>query len=162
MISGSYGCVYENDSLLGQSCRRILTSERYNCVRFQVLTAVSMMFRVVFWDILPCKMIVDLRFRGAYCLHHPWWSQKTTLNIRCNCLYHQVNCPDYTRSTHLWNVGLLLWDYTALYPRRLPSSSHSLLTKTSPYLSIVYFITLYGFLSNLILCNCLTHSCLKM
>jgi hypothetical protein len=28
-------------------------------VRFQVLTAVSMMFRVVFWDILPCKMIVD-------------------------------------------------------------------------------------------------------
>jgi hypothetical protein len=25
-----------------------------------------MMFRVVFWDILPCKMIVDRRFRGAY------------------------------------------------------------------------------------------------
>jgi hypothetical protein len=32
-------------------------------VRFQVLTAASMMFRVVFWDILPCKMIVDRRFR---------------------------------------------------------------------------------------------------
>jgi hypothetical protein len=29
-----------------------------------------MMFRVVFWDILPFKMIVDRRFRGAYCLHH--------------------------------------------------------------------------------------------
>jgi hypothetical protein len=28
-------------------------------VRFQVLTAVSMMFRIVFWDVLPCKMIVD-------------------------------------------------------------------------------------------------------
>jgi hypothetical protein len=28
-------------------------------VRFQVLTAASMMYRVVFWDILPCKMIVD-------------------------------------------------------------------------------------------------------
>jgi hypothetical protein len=38
-------------------------------VRFKVLTAASMMFRVVFWDILPCKMIVDRRFRGAYCLH---------------------------------------------------------------------------------------------
>jgi hypothetical protein len=37
-------------------------------VRFQVLTAASMMFRTVFWDILPCKMIVDRRFRGAYCL----------------------------------------------------------------------------------------------
>jgi hypothetical protein len=29
-------------------------------VRFQVLTAASMMFRIVFWDVLPCKMIVDL------------------------------------------------------------------------------------------------------
>jgi hypothetical protein len=67
-------------------------------VRFQVLTAASTMFRVVFWDILPCKMIVDRRFRGAYCLHHQGWqyaplkrrstiiihgstSQKTTLNM---------------------------------------------------------------------------------
>jgi hypothetical protein len=24
-----------------------------------------MMFRVVFWDILPCKIIVDRRFRGV-------------------------------------------------------------------------------------------------
>jgi hypothetical protein len=32
------------------------------------------MFRIVFWDILPCKMIVERRFRGAYCLHHQgWW-----------------------------------------------------------------------------------------
>jgi hypothetical protein len=29
-----------------------------------------MMFRVVFWVILPCKMIVDRRFGGAYCLHY--------------------------------------------------------------------------------------------
>jgi hypothetical protein len=28
-------------------------------VRFQVLTAASMMFRAVFWVILPCRMIVD-------------------------------------------------------------------------------------------------------
>jgi hypothetical protein len=39
------------------------------------------MFRAVFWVILPCEMIVDRRFRGAYCLHHPWWWQKTALNI---------------------------------------------------------------------------------
>jgi hypothetical protein len=45
-------------------------------------------FRVVFWDTLPCKMIVDRRFRGAYCLHHQGSlilhgsvTQKTTLNI---------------------------------------------------------------------------------
>jgi hypothetical protein len=29
-----------------------------------------MMFRIVFWDVLPCKMIVDRRFSGAYCLQH--------------------------------------------------------------------------------------------
>jgi hypothetical protein len=39
-------------------------------VRFQVLTAASMKFRV-FWDILPHSQIdVDQRFRGACCLHH--------------------------------------------------------------------------------------------
>jgi hypothetical protein len=30
-------------------------------------------FRIVFWDVLPCKMIVNRCFRGAYCLHHQWW-----------------------------------------------------------------------------------------
>jgi hypothetical protein len=28
-----------------------------------------MKFRIVFWDVLPCKIIVDRRFRGTYCLH---------------------------------------------------------------------------------------------
>jgi hypothetical protein len=27
---------------------------------------IIILFRVVFWDILPCKMIVDRCFRGAY------------------------------------------------------------------------------------------------
>jgi len=31
------------------------------------------MFRIVFWDVLACKMIVDRRFRGAYCLHNQGW-----------------------------------------------------------------------------------------
>jgi hypothetical protein len=42
-------------------------------VRFQVLTAASMMFRVVFSDVLPCKIIFDRRFGGTYCLHHQGW-----------------------------------------------------------------------------------------
>jgi hypothetical protein len=29
-------------------------------MRFQVLAAASMKFRIVFWDVLPCKIIVDL------------------------------------------------------------------------------------------------------
>jgi hypothetical protein len=35
--------------------------------------------------------------------------------------HHQDHIPDNGGSTHLWNVGLLLWDYTLLYPRRLSS-----------------------------------------
>jgi hypothetical protein len=27
-----------------------------------------MMFRIVVWDVLPCKILVDRRFRGAYCV----------------------------------------------------------------------------------------------
>jgi hypothetical protein len=54
-------------------------------VRFQVLTAASMKFRFVFWDILPCKITVDRRFRSTCCLHHQGdeacsTSQKTNLN----------------------------------------------------------------------------------
>jgi hypothetical protein len=47
-------------------------------VRFQVLTAASMMFIAVFWVVLPCKMIVDRRFRGTCCLHHQGWRQLWT------------------------------------------------------------------------------------
>jgi hypothetical protein len=39
-------------------------------VRFQVLTAVGMKFRV-FWDVALCNHIeVDRHFRGVYCLRH--------------------------------------------------------------------------------------------
>jgi hypothetical protein len=42
--------------------RRLSSSGRLIDVRFQVLTAASMKFRFVFWDVLPCKIIVDRRF----------------------------------------------------------------------------------------------------
>jgi hypothetical protein len=45
---------------------RILQMDKDKSVRFQVLTAASMMFRAVFWVILPCKMIVDRRFTRQY------------------------------------------------------------------------------------------------
>jgi hypothetical protein len=51
------------------------------------------MFRIVFWDILPCKMIVDRRFRGTYCI------------------------SDVGARTHILHVGLKSF-YTAVYPRR--------------------------------------------
>jgi hypothetical protein len=36
-------------------------------VRFQVLTAASMKFRFAFWDVLPCKIFFDRRFRDTCC-----------------------------------------------------------------------------------------------
>jgi hypothetical protein len=42
----------------------------YEFVTFQVLTAASMKM-IAFWDIEPCSLVVvDGRFRSAYCLHH--------------------------------------------------------------------------------------------
>jgi hypothetical protein len=53
-----------------------------HCVRFQVLTAASMKFRIVFWDVLPCKIIVDRRFRGTCCLPHQRWLFYTAVHPR--------------------------------------------------------------------------------
>jgi hypothetical protein len=51
------------------------------------------------WVVAPCSMVeVCQRFRGPCCLHH------------------QGDRKD------LWNVGKLLSDYTALQPRRQPST----------------------------------------
>jgi hypothetical protein len=38
--------------------------EHLDYVRFQVLTAASMKFRIVLWDVLPCKIIVDRFHQG--------------------------------------------------------------------------------------------------
>jgi hypothetical protein len=70
-----------------------------NFVKLQVLTAASMKFRIVFLDVLPCRIIVDRRLRGTCCLHHQGW------------------VPDDGGSTYLWNIGRKLF-YTAVHPRR--------------------------------------------
>jgi hypothetical protein len=48
----------------------VLKWDEDDSVRFQVLTAASVKFRV-FWNLAPCSHVeVDRRFRSAYCLHH--------------------------------------------------------------------------------------------
>jgi hypothetical protein len=39
-------------------------------------------FRIVFCDVLPCKIIVDRRFRDAYCLHHQGWCWRIENKMR--------------------------------------------------------------------------------
>jgi hypothetical protein len=47
-----------------------------------------------FWDVLPCKIIVDRRFRGTCC--HGSTSQKTILNFKTNLLQEDyLNITDY-------------------------------------------------------------------
>jgi hypothetical protein len=77
-----------------------------------------------FWDTAPCSLVwVRWRLRGTYCFHH------------------KVMKPGHGGSTHLWNVGLLQWKYTALYLRKLSSSywppsepeiSHNTITDYGP------------------------------
>jgi hypothetical protein len=81
----------------------------WNVVRFKVLTAASMKFRIVFWDVLPCKIIVDRRFRGTYCLHH--------LKRRSTIILHG-STSQKTILNFIWNV-VLPRDYMPLCRRRL-------------------------------------------
>jgi hypothetical protein len=55
----------------------------------------------VFWNMVPCSLVVDRLFRGVCYLH---------------------DRPDYGGRTHLWKVSLLLQEYTTSCPRTLSSS----------------------------------------
>jgi hypothetical protein len=50
----------------------------------------NVMFRIVFWDVLPCKIIVDRRFGGTDFLHHPGgcWRQYVPLKRRSAIILH--------------------------------------------------------------------------
>jgi hypothetical protein len=66
----SDGDVFSNNIKVYRKLLTYLVKIGNVVVGFQVLTAVSMKFRV-FWDVAPCSHVeVDRRFRGAYCLHH--------------------------------------------------------------------------------------------
>jgi hypothetical protein len=79
------------------------------------------MFRVVFWDILPCKIIVDRRFRGAYCLHHQGvFLQRITVttNLQKNDDIRSYYCNSYRRYV-AWITSLgCRWtpENTPIYP----------------------------------------------
>jgi hypothetical protein len=55
LLTIPYNCLFCVTPQVSKRCQGRLLCY---CVRFQVLTAASMMFRIVFWDELPCKMIV--------------------------------------------------------------------------------------------------------
>jgi hypothetical protein len=54
------------------------------------------LFRAVFWVVLPCKMIVDRRFRGTYCLHH----QASSLNSSEHHTRRRENLKSHNTKLH--------------------------------------------------------------
>jgi hypothetical protein len=104
-----------------------LSLSRYTSLymRFQVLPAASMMFRVVFWDILPCKIIVDRRFRGAYMAVYPrrqlWTLSVVLLNCAKNmCLWSVCSSTNifyvqFLSASILDNTGIFKFMHEVLY-----------------------------------------------
>jgi hypothetical protein len=75
---------------------------------FEVLIAVSTMIPV-FCFVAPCSLVeVYQRFRSPCCFHHQGVNHR----------------PDDGGSKDLWNIGKLLPNYTALQPRRQPSTKY--------------------------------------
>jgi hypothetical protein len=71
----SFGILLETQSSTdrhSRDCEKVGISDKTS-KKYTLLDFVMLVFRVVFWVILPCKMIVDWRFRGVYCLHHQGW-----------------------------------------------------------------------------------------
>jgi hypothetical protein len=83
--------------------------ECLNCTYVFIRRAIKLRVTVV-WVVASCSLVDGYRrFRGSRCFHH-----QDDENIRSS--------PDDGGSKHLWNVGKLLPDHTAHYPRRQPSS----------------------------------------
>jgi hypothetical protein len=74
----------------------------------QIVFILILIFNVVTFQVLVAAIIKIIAF---------WVIQSCSLEVD---------------STHLWNVGLLHWDYTALYPRWLPSSILILFSQSVP------------------------------
>jgi hypothetical protein len=102
LLPTSSGCetkrryIPEDSKLNPRRCENLKSHKNWNftssdnwkqptSVRFQVLTAASMKFKIVFWDVLPCKIILDRRFRGTCCFH-----QHVPLKRRSTIFYTEV------------------------------------------------------------------------
>jgi hypothetical protein len=78
-------------------------------VRFQVLTAASMKYRV-FWDVAPCSHVeVDRRFVGAYCPHHrpDDGGFLRFYSVSADVFVRSPNCHDLSRTSHVHRVRMI-------------------------------------------------------
>jgi hypothetical protein len=83
-------------------------------LRFQVPTAASMKFRIVFWDVLPCRIISDRRFRGTCCFHHQGWDEHVPLKRRSTIILHGSISQKIILSIIIINLLMII---TKWYPQ---------------------------------------------
>jgi hypothetical protein len=62
-------------SIWGTAKKTVEIASNWIKIRAGTTPDTILQFRIVFWDVLPCKIIVDRRFRGTYFLHHQGWRQ---------------------------------------------------------------------------------------
>jgi hypothetical protein len=71
---------------------------------------IFLMFIIVFWDILPCKMTVDRRFRVT----HPWWwRQYAPLKRRSTIILHGITSQKTTPNIIL--AAVRTWNLTNIF-----------------------------------------------
>jgi hypothetical protein len=93
-------------------------------VRFQVLTAASMKFGFVFWDVLPCKVIVDRRFRGDItCKQGDRQNEKRAYNLQLRMRLKYSHC-----SLKFDPGSLIYWIYHSF----IIHSSQALIVQDGP------------------------------
>jgi hypothetical protein len=69
---------------------------------------------IMFWDVTPCSPVeVHRHFKGTYCKQISGWHQ-----VHTGFLFAISFGPEGGCSTFLGNIGQILSDDTALYPRR--------------------------------------------
>jgi hypothetical protein len=89
-----------------------LSRIRFNCVGYEVLTAMVLKSSI-FWDITPCSpWKFKLRFGGTCRLHHHGWRISQVGN------HHEAGSKECHGDLLLRNPGSLSTDYTAWYPRK--------------------------------------------
>jgi hypothetical protein len=87
----------------------------YLYVRFQVLKAASMKFRFVFWDVLPCKIIVNRRFRGTGSTYL-WNVGRQLFYTTVYNICSSINLPEQgSREQWMW---LTFWKHWVWIPVR--------------------------------------------
>jgi hypothetical protein len=89
-------------------------------------------FKIIIYIVIICDIIIinndDARLQGPiFCSRFPWAHERISRRIIYN-----LGTP-----SHLWNIGLLKRDYTALYSRKLSSSAITVFTKTLPLVRVL-------------------------